>query len=64
MYPEKKGQSTFSPPDDDTMRWPAAPLAPTVPAATMGYKGIPTSYLPTTTVTIKNNPDTNETNYH
>ena len=29
----------------------------------MGYKGIQTDYLPTNTVYIRNNPDTDEFNY-
>eukprot|EP00966_Prymnesium_polylepis_P294664 6804585-Prymnesium_polylepis.1 len=41
-------------------RWPDAqrgPVAPYGGAANMGYKGIATSYLPTSSVTLKNNPD-------
>ena len=41
-------------------RWPDAqrgPVAPYGGAANMGYKGIATSYLPTSTLTLKNNPD-------
>lgn len=48
-------------------RWPEAQKGPIVPfasRATMGYKGISTSYLPTSTVFLKNNPDSNEFNFH
>lgn len=35
-------------------RWPAVnPAIPRTGRSTMGYKGIPTAYLPTNTVTIK-----------
>lgn len=35
-------------------RWPlATPVLPAAPAATMGYKGISSDYLPASTVTIK-----------
>jgi hypothetical protein len=48
-------------------RWPTAQKGPSAPfggSAGMGYKGIITSYLPTSQVTTRNNPDTKETNYH
>ena len=49
-------------------RWPDAqrsPIAPYGGAANMGYKGISTSYLPTSSVTLKNNPDQPmEVNFH
>ena len=38
-------------------RWPASPIAFHTGAATMGYKGIQTSYLPTSTIFSRNNPD-------
>ena len=41
-------------------RWPVSPSAPFSGVATMGYKGIQTDYLPTTTVYLRNNPDTDE----
>jgi len=44
-------------------RWPSASYAPFSGAATMGYKGIQTDYLPTTTVFMRNNPDSFEFNY-
>ena len=48
----------------DATRWPSSPHSPGPGSATMGYKGIITSYLPTSTVYLKNNPDSNEFNYH
>merc|ERR1712070_1252394 len=48
----------------DTIRWPTSPLAPRVPSPTVGYKGIQTSYLPTSTVHLRNNPGSAEFNYH
>jgi len=44
-------------------RWPTTPTAPFAGVATMGYKGIQTTYLPTTTVYLRNNPDSDEFNY-
>ena len=43
-------------------RWPRASTAPHGGAATMGYKGIQTHYLPTSTVYMRNNPDSDEFN--
>ncbi|KAL1515198.1 hypothetical protein AB1Y20_004259 [Prymnesium parvum] len=49
-------------------RWPDAQHTPNAPyggSSSMGYKGISTSYLPISTVPIKNNPDVpSETNFH
>jgi len=45
-------------------RWPLAATAPYGGVATMGYKGIQTDYLPTSTVFTRNNPDLDEFNYH
>ena len=44
-------------------RWPVTPSAPFTGASTMGYKGIQTTYLPTSTVFTRNNPDSDEFNY-
>jgi len=44
-------------------RWPTDPNAPFSGVATMGYKGIQTDYLPTSTVYMRNNPDSDEFNY-
>lgn len=44
-------------------RWPVTPNAPFSGVATMGYKGIQTTYLPTNTVYMRNNPDADEFNY-
>ena len=44
-------------------RWPISATAPFAGSSTMGYKGIQTSYLPTSTVYIRNNPDSGEFNY-
>mmetsp|Transcript_76600 Transcript_76600/g.151848 ORF Transcript_76600/g.151848 Transcript_76600/m.151848 type:complete len:118 (-) Transcript_76600:283-636(-) len=44
-------------------RWPTDPNAPFTGVATMGYKGIQTDFLPTSTVYMRNNPDTDEFNY-
>jgi hypothetical protein len=43
-------------------RWPISPMAPFSGASTMGYKGIQTDYLPTATVYLRNNPDSEEFN--
>jgi len=48
-------------------RWPEHMVMsgdPSGGAATMGYKGIETSYLPRSTIFTKNNPDGPEINYH
>ena len=44
-------------------RWPVSRNAPFAGVATMGYKGIQTDYLPTSTVYLRNNPDNDEFNY-
>jgi hypothetical protein len=44
-------------------RWPVSPVAPFTGVATMGYKGIQTRYLPSSTVYLRNNPDSDEFNY-
>ena len=41
-------------------RWPVSPVSPFTGVATMGYKGIQTDYLPTNTVYMRNNPDSDE----
>ena len=38
-------------------RWPRDPTAPFGGSSTMGYKGIQTLYLPSSTVMPRNNPD-------
>ena len=38
-------------------RWPVSLLDPHGGAATMGYKGIQTTYLPSSTIFTRNNPD-------
>ena len=43
-------------------RWPVSALAPFGGVATMGFKGIQTHYLPTSTVYTRNNPDSDEFN--
>ena len=46
-------------------RWPEhLPTSPYAGSSTMGYKGIETTYLPTSTIYLKNNPDSNEAIYH
>ena len=44
-------------------RWPVSTLEPNTGAATMGYKGIQTSYLPSSTIFLRNNPESDEFNY-
>jgi len=44
-------------------RWPVSAVPPFSGVATMGYKGIQTDYLPTGTVYLRNNPDSDEFNY-
>ena len=44
-------------------RWPVSPVPPFTGVATMGYKGIQTDYLPTNTVYMRNNPDSDEFNF-
>jgi hypothetical protein len=44
-------------------RWPVSPVPPFTGVATMGYKGIQTDYLPTNTVYLRNNPDSDEFNF-
>ena len=44
-------------------RWPSSSLVPHSGAATMGYKGIQTTYLPSNTIYTRNNPDSEEFNY-
>ena len=44
-------------------RWPVSPVPPFTGVATMGYKGIQTDYLPTSTIHLRNNPDSDEFNY-
>ena len=43
-------------------RWPVSATAPFGGASTMGYKGIQTSYLPSSTTFLRNNPDNDERN--
>ena len=43
-------------------RWPVAATAHFGGTATMGYKGIQTDYLPTSTIHLRNNPDSYEFN--
>ena len=43
-------------------RWPTSATAPFGGASTMGYKGIQTSYLPSSTTYLRNNPDSDERN--
>ena len=49
--------------DPSTKRWPVAATPPFTGVATMGYKGIQTDYLPTNTVYLRNNPDSDEFNF-
>lgn len=41
-------------------RWPESSTHPSPPVAGMGYKGISTSYLPSSTVYLRVNPDDRE----
>eukprot|EP00965_Chrysotila_dentata_P257173 6212791-Pleurochrysis_carterae.AAC.2 len=49
-----KVNNSFGDAQPDTLRWPKSPLHKKPPVATMGYKGISTSYLPTTTIHLTN----------
>ena len=44
-------------------RWPGAGHVPHSGAATMGYKGIQTTYLPSSTIHTRLNPDSMEFNF-
>eukprot|EP00322_Chrysochromulina_rotalis_P003447 CAMPEP_0115829590 /NCGR_PEP_ID=MMETSP0287-20121206/1178_1 /TAXON_ID=412157 /ORGANISM="Chrysochromulina rotalis, Strain UIO044" /LENGTH=117 /DNA_ID=CAMNT_0003282863 /DNA_START=92 /DNA_END=445 /DNA_ORIENTATION=+ len=44
-------------------RWPLDATAPFGGASTMGYKGIATDYLPSSTTHLRNNPDSLEFTY-
>jgi hypothetical protein len=48
--------SSFAGVNSEFTRWPQSPHPPRTGNATMGYKGIQTGYLPTSTVYVRNNP--------